>query len=61
MLCAGRLVATGVPEAVLTPQLMAEVYGLEAELHVTTKGQRVVIPVAALPAAPSEGIGWSRV
>ncbi|WP_439597715.1 ABC transporter ATP-binding protein [Falsiroseomonas sp.] len=52
VLCQGRLVGCGLPEAVLTPRLMAEVYGLEAELHVTPRGQRAIIPVAALPAGP---------
>ncbi|MBU8545502.1 ABC transporter ATP-binding protein [Roseomonas sp. ROY-5-3] len=44
----GRLVATGAPDFVLTPRLMAEVYGLEAEVCVSPTGRRVMLPVAAL-------------
>ncbi|MGX9964153.1 ABC transporter ATP-binding protein [Roseomonas sp. F4] len=49
VICRGRLVAHGAPAEVLTPRLMADVYGLEAEMHVTSGGQRVVVPIAALP------------
>ncbi|WP_431282272.1 ABC transporter ATP-binding protein [Humitalea sp. 24SJ18S-53] len=48
VLSAGRLVATGPPPDVLTTALLAEVYGLEAEVHVTATGRRVIVPVAAL-------------
>lgn len=44
----GRLVATGAPDFVLTPRLMAEVYGLEAEVCLSPTGRRVMLPVAAV-------------
>jgi iron complex transport system ATP-binding protein len=57
VLYAGRLVAQGAPEEVLTPRLMAEVYGLEAEMHQSSAGRRVILPVAALPMRPTGGSG----
>lgn len=54
VLCEGRLVAQGTPREVLTPSLMAEVYGLEAEVHESRAGRRVILPVAALPMRPPD-------
>jgi iron complex transport system ATP-binding protein len=51
----GRLVATGAPDFVLTPRLMADVYGLEAEVCVSPSGRRVMLPVAALQSVMTEG------
>ncbi|UZK69329.1 ABC transporter ATP-binding protein [Sphingomonas sp. S1-29] len=41
----GRIVAAGAPEAVLTPALIAQTYGVEAHVGHTPQGQRYVIPV----------------
>lgn len=49
VLRAGRLVALGTPAAVLTPGLLADVYGLRAEVMTTAEGHRFVIPLDALP------------
>lgn len=48
VLSAGRLAAFGPPAAVLTTQLLREVYRLEAEVHITAGGRRVIVPVAAV-------------
>ncbi len=55
VLQAGRLVAQGSPAEVLTPRLMAEVYGLEAELCVSATGRRAILPMAALSADDHPG------
>lgn len=60
VLCRGRLVAQGTPAEVLTPSLMAEVYGLEAEVHESRAGRRVILPVAALPMRPPDASGVMR-
>jgi iron complex transport system ATP-binding protein len=44
LLRAGRLVADGPPAAVLTPEAIAEVFGVEAEIA-TVAGMPVVVPV----------------
>ena len=53
VLHAGRLVALGTPEAVLTPGLLADVYGLRAEVMTSNAGHRVVMPIDALPRVPA--------
>lgn len=44
MLCAGRVVADGPPAAVITPETIACVFGVEAEV-VRAGGQPVVVPL----------------
>ena len=53
---AGRTVAEGAPEAVLTPELLARVYGVRAHVARTAEGL-IAVPVARLPggAALREG------
>ncbi|MCB4825624.1 ATP-binding cassette domain-containing protein [Roseicella aerolata] len=43
----GRLVAYDRPERILTPRLLYEVYGIEAEILRTSDGGRVIAPLAA--------------
>ncbi len=44
VLSAGRLVAGGPPTQVLTPELLAETYGIEADVIRAPGGQPVVVP-----------------
>ena len=44
VLSAGRLVAGGPPTQVLTPELLAEAYGIEADVIRAPGGQPVVVP-----------------
>ena len=44
----GRVAASGAPAEVLTPRLLSDVYGLEAEVYETPGGRRVIVPVAAV-------------
>jgi len=53
VLQAGRLVATGTPAAVLSPALLADVYGLRAEVVTGSAGHPFVMPLEALPRAVS--------
>jgi iron complex transport system ATP-binding protein len=55
VLSAGRLVAHDRPERVLTPSLLADVYGMEAEVLQTSAGQRIVVPLA--PSPPRAQVG----
>lgn len=50
----GRLLADGPPDAVLTPERLAAVFGIAAGRAETAEGP-VFQPLRALPAAPSEG------
>ena len=43
----GRLVAAGEPEAVITKELLREVYGVEADEFTTAAGRRVLLPYSA--------------
>ena len=45
---AGRLVAAGAPEDVLTPEHLAAVYGIKAR-YVQVEGVPVVLPLEVLP------------
>jgi iron complex transport system ATP-binding protein len=40
----GRIVASGTPERVITPALLAETYGIEAEVLVAPDGRPVAVP-----------------
>lgn len=53
VLQAGRLVAAGTPGTVLTPALLADVYGLRAEVVTASDGHRYVMPIAAMPRVPA--------
>lgn len=53
VLRAGHLVALGTPAAVLTPGLLADVYGLRAEVMTSSAGHRFVMPLDALPRVPA--------
>ena len=44
MLSAGRLVAGGPPTQVRTPELLAETYGIEADVIRAPGGAPVVVP-----------------
>ena len=44
VLSAGRLVASGPPAEVLTPSLLAEAYGIEADVVPAPEGSPVVVP-----------------
>lgn len=48
---AGRIRASGTPDEVLTPQLLAEVYGVEARVERCSRGRLQVLVDRALPAA----------
>ncbi|SUD39061.1 ABC transporter [Ectopseudomonas mendocina] len=48
---AGRIHASGTPDEVLTPQLLAEVYGVEARVERCSRGRLQVLVDRALPAA----------
>ena len=52
MLCAGRLLAEGVPRAVLTTERLAFAYRVEAQVHAAPDGYLSVSPSRALPEAP---------
>ena len=41
------IVAHGTPEAVLTPKLLSEVYGVNADIISLENGDRVVIPITS--------------
>lgn len=43
VLAGGRVVAAGPPRAVLTPAVLAEVYGIEAEILVSARSGRLVV------------------
>ena len=49
----GRLVATGPPDAALTPALIADVFGVRADVATTADGRRTI--VLALPAGDRTG------
>ncbi len=42
----GRVIAAGAADAVLTPALVGDTYGLTVETGVTASGQRYIVPVA---------------
>nr|WP_315466255.1 ABC transporter ATP-binding protein [uncultured Rhodoferax sp.] len=46
LLCGNTVLACGTPEAVLTPDAMRRVFGVEMEVLTTASGRRVLIPVA---------------
>ncbi|QTN46600.1 ABC transporter ATP-binding protein [Ectopseudomonas mendocina] len=48
---AGRIHVSGTPDEVLTPQLLAEVYGVEARVERCSRGRLQVLVDRALPAA----------
>jgi iron complex transport system ATP-binding protein len=54
----GRIVAEGSPGAVVTPSLLREVYGVEADVHVDAATGRPVVSLGRLPSSrtPSEGM-----
>jgi iron complex transport system ATP-binding protein len=56
VLAAGRVVAAGAPDTVLTSELLGEVYGVEASIlaHPVT-GARVIAFAAATPGEPAPG------
>jgi iron complex transport system ATP-binding protein len=45
----GRVLASGPPRAVLTPDLLRAAFGIEVELAVATDGAPVVVPRALAP------------
>lgn len=49
LIAGGRIVAEGVPEAVLTPEHIRETYGVTVERAVTTAGQPVLITTGRTP------------
>ena len=48
----GRVLARGQPAAVLTPAVIAEVYGVEAEVERDGQGRLAITPLRAVPSAP---------
>jgi iron complex transport system ATP-binding protein len=44
VLCDGRLAASGAPQTVLTPALLAEVFGIEAEIVPGADGKPIIAP-----------------
>ncbi|WP_066647223.1 MULTISPECIES: ABC transporter ATP-binding protein [Sphingomonas] len=46
LLSEGRVVASGAAEAVLTPALLGETYGVAVETGTTASGRRYILPVA---------------
>ncbi len=48
----GRVVARGQPAEVLTPAVIAEVYGVEAEVERDGQGRLAITPLRAVPSAP---------
>jgi iron complex transport system ATP-binding protein len=54
LLAEGRILAAGAPAAVLTPALLREAFGIEAEVLATPDGLPVVVP-RSLPAATVRG------
>jgi len=49
LMCAGRIAASGPPASVLTPELLARVFAVEAEVVVAADGIPLVIPRGAHP------------
>lgn len=47
---AGRIIAQGPPDAVLTPALIAQTYGVSTEIGVGSNGQRVIITTGRMRA-----------
>jgi len=41
----GKLVTSGIPKQIITPQLLEEVYGVESEEFQTKAGARVLVPI----------------
>ncbi len=52
---AGRIHASGTPDEVLTPHLLAEVYGVEARVERCSRGRLQVLVDRALPAGQRLG------
>lgn len=57
VLCAGRIVATGAPAEVLTPELCREVFAVDAEVVATADGHRAFV---FTPTTEGHGFGPGR-
>jgi iron complex transport system ATP-binding protein len=55
LLAGGRVLAAGLPAATLTPDLLRESFGVEAEVLVAPDGTPVIVPRRAVPPAPAAG------
>jgi iron complex transport system ATP-binding protein len=53
LLCSGRAVASGAPAQVLTPERIAEVYGVEARVECGPDGRIALEPLRFLGASPA--------
>jgi iron complex transport system ATP-binding protein len=58
---AGRIVAEGPPDAVVTPSLLREVYGVEADVHLDAATGRPVVSLGRMPSPGRPSTSMPRV